>query len=99
MLHKPFRWPHFLALVAGLLFALFPIFWMVSTSFKPTLEWAATPPVWISSQASWANYGPLLIEFKGVYMTGNGASWIAMVNSLIVSSIATLISLIIGGMA
>jgi len=99
MLHKPFRWFHLLALSAGLLFALFPIFWMVSTSFKPTLEWAATPPVWFSEKATWDNYRPLLIEFKGVYMAGNGASWIAMINSFIVSSIATLISLIIGGMA
>ncbi len=99
MLHKPFRWPHFLALVAGLLFALFPIFWMISTSFKPTLEWAAPTPVWISENATWANYAPLVVEFKGTYMTGNGASWIAMFNSLVVSSIATLISLIIGGMA
>jgi multiple sugar transport system permease protein len=99
MLHRPFRWPHFLALVAGLLFALFPIFWMVSTSFKPVVEWTTTPPVWISGQATWDNYRPLLVQFEGVYRSGNGASWIAMMNSLIVSSAATLISLIIGGMA
>ena len=99
MLNQRFRLHHFIALVLGLLFALFPIFWMVSTSFKPTYEWGSSPPVWISDQATWANYAPLIIEFKGVYLAGNGASWVAMLHSLIVSGAATFISLFIGGMA
>jgi len=99
MQQRPFRWYHFLALLAGLAFALFPIFWMVSTSFKPTHEWAATPPAWLPGQATWSNYAPLFIEFKGVYMASNGASWIAMLDSFIVSSVATFIALLIGGMA
>ncbi len=72
---------------------------MVSTSFKPTHEWAAAPPVWITGDATWANYAPLVIEFKGVYLAGNGASWIAMLHSFIVSGASTLIALFIGGMA
>ena len=34
----------------------FPIFWIVSTSFKPDWEWHAWPPVYWSNEASWVNY-------------------------------------------
>lgn len=34
----------------------FPIFWIVSTSFKPDWEWHAWPPVYWSQEASWVNY-------------------------------------------
>jgi multiple sugar transport system permease protein len=99
MLQRPFRWYNAIGLAAGLIFALFPIFWMVSTSFKPTHEWAAVPPVWITSNPTWANYQPLIVAFDNIYVAGHGASWWAMLDSLIVSTAATLISLIIGGMA
>ena len=100
MQHGPFRWRHALYLSAGLIFALFPIFWMVSTSFKPTLEWAASPPVWISSQPTWANYAPLIsVDFNTGWVDGNGASWRALLHSFIISSAATFLSLTIGLMA
>ena len=99
MPQRPFRWYNFIGLFVGLVFALFPIFWMVSTSFKPTHEWAATPAVWITSNATWDNYAPLFFDIKGMYIAGNGASWIAMMHSFIVSSAATFLSLLIGGMA
>jgi multiple sugar transport system permease protein len=100
MQQKPFRWHHALSLVAGLLFALFPIFWMISTSFKPTLEWAATPPVWITSNATWNNYAPLMaVDFNTGWVDGNGASWRALLHSFIISSAATFISIFIGLMA
>jgi multiple sugar transport system permease protein len=99
MLEQPFRWYNAIGLLAGLIFALFPIFWMVSTSFKPTLEWAKTPAVWITSNPTWANYSPLFVDIKGVYIAGNGASWQAMMHSFIVSGAATFISILIGGMA
>ena len=100
MRQKSFRWHHALGLFAGLAFALFPIFWMVSTSFKPTLEWAATPPVWITDQATWANYAPLIsVDFATGWVDGNGASWRALLHSFIISSAATFIALSIGLMA
>ena len=62
-------------LTIALVFALFPIFWMVSTSFKPTHEWAATPPVWITSNPTLANYSPLIeVDFNTGWVDGNGAS-------------------------
>ena len=41
-----------IGLAFGLLFAVFPLFWMVSTSFKPSNEWVTTPPVWISENGN-----------------------------------------------
>jgi len=37
----------YLVLTFWLLVVAFPIFWMVSTSFKPDREWFAWPPVYI----------------------------------------------------
>lgn len=97
---KKFRWHHALGLLAGLVFALFPIFWMVSTSFKPTHEWAATPPVWITSQPTLANYAPIIsVDFSSGWVDGNGASWRALLHSFIVSSGATVIAIVVGLMA
>lgn len=47
--HAPHRCPphHVLSLAAVPTFALFPIFWMVSTSLKPLGEWAAMPQPWV----------------------------------------------------
>ena len=100
MRQTPFRWHHAIGLLIGLVFALFPIFWMVSTSFKPTHEWAATPPVWITSNPTWANYAPLIaVEFNTGWVDGNGASWRALLHSFIIASAATFIALFIGLMA
>ena len=100
MQQKPFRLQHAIGLLVGLLFALFPIFWMVSTSFKPTHEWAATPPVWITSNPTLANYLPLIeVDFNTGWVDGNGASWRALLHSFIIASASTVISLLIGGMA
>ena len=100
MQQKPFRLQHAIGLLIGLVFALFPIFWMISTSFKPTHEWAATPPVWITDQPTWANYAPLIaVYFNTGWVDGNGASWRALMHSFIVSSIATFLALLIGLLA
>jgi multiple sugar transport system permease protein len=36
--------------------ALFPIFWMVATSFKPDTQWFAWPPVYIPDPPTFRNY-------------------------------------------
>ena len=99
MPQRPLNWYNLIGLVLGLIFALFPIFWMVSTSFKPTHEWAAVPPVWVTSNPTLANYQPLIGTLEGFWVHGHGGAWWAMIDSLIVSSAATFISLTIGGMA
>ena len=59
-----------IGLSLGLLFAVFPLFWMVSTSFKPNAEWIRTPPVWVSENGTVTNYlailwPSLLLEERG----------------------------------
>jgi multiple sugar transport system permease protein len=51
---------NFIALIAGLLFAVFPILWMVSTSFKLRSEWVTSPPTWVSSAPTVDNYLTIL---------------------------------------
>ncbi|SVB89448.1 uncharacterized protein METZ01_LOCUS242302, partial [marine metagenome] len=49
-----------IGLICGLLFAVFPIFWMVSTSFKVRSEWVTSPPTWISERPTVDNYLTIL---------------------------------------
>ncbi len=100
MRQLPIGWFQSLCLLAGLVFALFPIFWMISTSFKPTYEWAPPIPVWITSQPTLANYSPLLaVDFNTGWVDGNGASWRALLHSFIIATASTFASIVIGLMA
>lgn len=56
MANRRFTWLNRIALTAALIFTLFPIFWMLSTSFKPPREWVVSPPVWVSSDPTMDNY-------------------------------------------
>lgn len=47
-------------LTGWLLVTLFPIFWMVSTSFKPPLGWFAWPPHWLPADFTLDNYRQIL---------------------------------------
>ena len=60
MPEKKFTPFNFIALIAGLFFAVFPILWMVSTSFKLRSEWVTSPPTWISSAPTVDNYLTIL---------------------------------------
>ena len=94
-------------LILGLLFASFPLFWMLSTSFKPPGEWVANPPVWISSQPTLSNYESVLVPQSSTTAvdTGSGigrvseSAWRAIVGSFVISSIATFLSVLVGLLA
>jgi multiple sugar transport system permease protein len=60
MTERKFTPLNLVALVAGLLFAVFPILWMLSTSFKLRSEWVTSPPTWISSAPTVDNYLTIL---------------------------------------
>lgn len=94
-----FRWYNALGLAAALLFALFPIFWMVSTSFKPIGEWASIPPSWVPTEPTLSNYAPLFETFKMHYVTARGAGFRSLLDSFICAGAATLISLAVGLLA
>ncbi len=71
-----------------LFFFLFPIFWIVSTSFKTPNEFLHSPPIYIPSEPHLNSY------IRGLGAGGDGAR--ALRDSLIVSVGATLLTLALG---
>jgi len=97
----------YLVLTFWLLVVAFPIFWMVSTSFKPDREWFSWPPVYISENATLQNYlavwGDVTThsvdeqtgEIK-TYAQSLQRPWQALGNSALISVIATTLSVLFG---
>ncbi|MGH9458272.1 MAG: carbohydrate ABC transporter permease [Thermoanaerobaculia bacterium] len=77
-------------LVAGTLLTAFPLFWMVSASFMPTGEAATFPPRLLPSQATLTHYQDLFTRLN----LGR-----AFLNSTLIATLATLISLFFNSMA
>lgn len=73
----------YLALVAAVFAALFPIAWTLSTSFKTTGEYYTFPPVWIPNK-------PTLENYIYIYRTG-GLGY--LVNSLLIAGVNVLLVL------
>jgi len=73
----------------ALAFFLFPILWICLTAFKTGDEFLKSPPVWIP-------HHPSFHYFERVMASGGLK---ALRNSLIISSSATLLSLLIGSLA
>lgn len=78
------------ALVAGALLTAFPLFWMLSASFMPTGEAATFPPRLLPSRPTLDHYRDLFtrLDFGRVFL-----------NSTIVATLSTLISLLFNSMA
>ncbi len=71
----------------GLIFFMMPIFWLVTTSFKFGREAFAIPPKWIFFDFTLRNFQEVLATTKiGQYM----------INSIIISTGATTLSLVLG---
>jgi multiple sugar transport system permease protein len=79
---------HAVALVA-LVFFLFPILWIFVTGFKSADDILHTPPVWIPHQVS-------LLGFRTLIKTGG---LVTLKNSLIISTSATILALLVGSFA
>ncbi len=98
----------YFVLTIWLLIVAFPIFWMVSTSFKPDREWFAWPPVYISENATLRNYlnvwDPSFNEYAtdeetkelGQYTQSLQRPWEALGNSALISVISTSLAVLFG---
>jgi ABC-type maltose transport system permease subunit len=96
----------YLVLTVWLLIVAFPIFWMVSTSFKPDREWFAWPPVYISENATiqnylvvWADVSEYATDEKGeleTYTQSLQRPWEALGNSALISIISTTLTVLFG---
>ncbi|MFD9076307.1 carbohydrate ABC transporter permease [Streptomyces lasiicapitis] len=79
-------WPN-LAAVVIFVFCVFPVYWMFATAFKPTGDIIAEDPVWFPTDAT-------LEHFKTA--TDVDHFWTMVGNSLTVTLLAVVFSLIIG---
>ncbi len=86
---RPRRILVYAALVVIMLLLFFPLFWMISTSLKTSAQAFAIPPIWIPTQPTFQNYAQLAQETFITYF----------VNSLIVSTLTTLICMVIASMS
>lgn len=97
------------AVIAGMLFAFFPIYWLLATSIKPYDEWAAWPPVWLTEQPTLQNYRIVFFpeaarDFASAQSGSldykvSGSAWKAFQDSAIISTVATFLSVAFGTLA
>jgi len=99
MTPRSFTWYNGVALAAALLFALFPLFWLVSTSFKPWVDYNVVPPIWITDTPTLRAYHDVFYPYVSLIGFPQESSWRSFISSSIVSVVATFFSVIIGLMA
>jgi len=73
---------------AALAFAMLPFFWMISTSFKPPVEWSASPAVWIPRELYWQNYMEM--------WTAGGNT--ALLNTVVIGFASSLTATLVGSL-
>lgn len=89
-------------LIAWTLVILFPIFWMVATSFKESHEWVAWPPHWIPHEPTFKNYSQIFVfdtSQKGVAREATEQPfnvWGPLGDSLLICSVSALFALLLG---
>lgn len=76
---------------------LFPLFWMIMTSFKPPKEWITYPPTWITTEPTIKNYHFIIFGGRIGYMAGTyHSSVIPYLNTVFVAITSTFIAIVIG---
>lgn len=94
----------YILLAIVLIFVLFPIFWLISTSIKTKGEWVSNPPTFLPKNPTFASYfilfyqSPELLKELGV-----GTAYVAfepivksLIDSSIVAGISTLVAVLVG---
>jgi multiple sugar transport system permease protein len=78
-----------LVLLAGVLIVLFPLYWMISTSFKPMENYYDWPPQWIPSPVTLEAYTSLLAMYPWGRFIANTLTIavVAMVGNLVSSTL------------
>lgn len=99
MARPPLTWPNAIFLAVALLFALFPVFWLVVSTFKPIWEYTAVPPVWFSDTPTLRAYSNVFHPYRDVFDWPQNSSWRSLIASWAVATAATAISITVGLMA
>jgi multiple sugar transport system permease protein len=78
-------------LMVGLfvVFVLVPLYWVIITSIKPSKDYLTVPPVWFPAEPTIVHYTAALFSYRGLQ---------GLINSMIISSAATLLSAAMGTM-
>ncbi len=97
------------AVIMAMIFAFLPIYWLIATSFKPFEEWASWPPIWLTENPTLQNYRIVFFpeaarEFAADQQGSldykvSGSAWKAFQDSAIISTFATLFSVVFGTLA
>ena len=80
---------HALGLLLVIVVALFPFYWMVASSLKQQTDLLASPPVWL--------FSPTLASYRDIFVDGKVTT--AVLNSLLVATSTTLLSILLGAPA
>jgi len=75
---------------------LFPLFWMIMTSFKPSSEWVSYPPTWVPSEPTLNNYRFIIYGSSGAFVRTYKSAIIPYLNTVFVAVSSTLIAITIG---
>jgi multiple sugar transport system permease protein len=75
------------ALGVALIFALLPILWGVSTSFKPQIEVHRVPATWIPHAPTWGNYADAVFDARFVRYLGN-TIWVVFASLVLSTTLA-----------
>lgn len=82
------------------LIVAFPLYWMVSTSFKPGEQWFAWPAVWVPDPWVLTNYLDVWTGRQEIatsqYIISAQRPWIAFGNSLMIAFSATTLAVLYG---
>ena len=89
------------ALTPWALIVAFPLYWMVSTSFKPSDQWFSWPPVWFPSAPTLENYrdvwlGTTSVAAGGQYAMEMQTPFLALRNTLLLAFGATTLAVLYG---
>jgi multiple sugar transport system permease protein len=90
------------ALLAWTGFIVFPIYWMVMTSFKDSGEWVTWPPNWIPREPTLLNYSQIFAFAQLDASQARQATeqsftiWKGLGDSVLVCTTASLVSLLLG---
>jgi multiple sugar transport system permease protein len=92
---KPSRWrsrgdlTRFVVIGLFVAFVLVPLYWVVITSIKPSNDYLTVPPVWFPAEPTIVHYTAALFSYRGLQ---------GLLNSLIIASVSTVLSAIMGTM-
>ncbi len=103
-----FSWFRHAVLLGWVSIVLFPVFWMISTSFKDSGDWVAWPPNWLPTFLG-GGYEPTLYNYRQIFTfsaLGENLSreatdqayniWGAVGDSMFIASLSSLAALLLG---